>query len=218
MKRRTSKPERRTSKDTAATRVPDSTFGVQVWKFGVRSAAFTAALRLILLCLLWHLAVCAPAAHAQGTGFSEYDVKAVTLFKFVQFIKWPPAGGTQFTIGVVGNDPFGGALDRAIQGESVGGKKLAIKRARRVEDLKDCQVVFVPASERANVAAIVASLAGKNILTVGEHEGFAKQGGAIGFTSGGGKVGFEINHGAARSAGLEISSRLLKLAGRVVGP
>lgn len=164
------------------------------------------------------LALLPPPARAQ---FGEYEVKAAFLVNFTQFVKWPAAAfadaGAPFAIGILGDDPFGGALEKIAQTRTVAGRKIVIRRGRRAEELRNCQVVFVPASERANGAAIVASLAGTHILIVGEHDGFVKQGGAIGFTSGGGKVGFEINHGAARSAGLEISSRLLKLAGRVLG-
>ena len=154
--------------------------------------------------------------------FGEYEVKAAFLANFTQFVKWPAAAfseaGAPFAIGILGNDPFGGALEKIAQTRTVAGRKIVIRRGRRAEELRNCQVVFIAKSERANGAAIVASLAGTHILTVGEHDGFVKQGGTIGFTSGGGKVGFEINNGAARSAGLEISSRLLKLAGRVLGP
>ena len=115
----------------------------------------------------------------------------------------------------MGDDPFGGVLEKTIQGEVVNGRKLAVKRARTVADLKGCQIVFVSNSEHGNLTAILPALAAANVLTVGEQEGFVKQGGAIGFTAGGEKVRFEINNAAAQRAGLEISARLLKLASRV---
>ena len=62
---------------------------------------------------------------------------------------------------------------------------------------------------------VLAALAGTNILTVGENEGFVKQGGVIGFAAGGDKMRFEINTGAAQRNGVEISSRLLNLASKV---
>ncbi len=154
-------------------------------------------------------------ARAESAAYDEYEVKAAFLFNFVQFVKWPAAPGGQLLIGILGDDPFGGALDKIIKGETVAGRKLAIKRSHKADDLKGCQVVFVAGSERANVGGILASLTGANVLTVGETEGFVKQGGAIGFSSGGEKVRFEINNGAAQRAGMEISSRLLKLASRV---
>jgi hypothetical protein len=47
---------------------------------------------------------------------------------------------------------------------------------------------------------------------VSEVEDFLEQGGAVQFVPDGNKVRFEINLGAARRSGLNISSKLLSLA------
>lgn len=138
---------------------------------------------------------------------TEYDLKAAFLVNFVQFVKWP--GSASATVGILGDDPFEGKLQKVLHG------KLGIRRSRRPEDLKNCQIIFISKSERGNVGAILSSLEGANVLTVGDMEGFARQGGIIGLTMDGDRVRFEINTAAARRAGLEISSRLLKLASRV---
>ncbi len=168
----------------------------------------SALVEVLLAAAVWQLG-CGGVALCGQTA-SEYDLKAAYLYNFVQFIKWP-AGGSG-TIGVLGDDPFGGKLETALQG------KLNVKRSRRPEDLRGCKVVFIANSERGSVAGILASLAGTNVLTVGECEGFVRQGGIIGFTMEGEKVRFEINTRAAQRGGLAISSRLLKLASRVVSP
>lgn len=163
---------------------------------------------LLLAAAAWLLG-CGSVALCGQTA-SEYDLKAAYLYNFVQFVKWP-AGGSG-VVGVLGDDPFGGKLEAALQG------KLSVKRSRKVDDLRNCKVVFIANSERGSVAGILASLAGTSVLTVGESDGFAKQGGIIGFTMEGEKVRFEINTRAAQNGGLAISSRLLKLASRVVNP
>ena len=183
--------------------------------FGGRKALLGPVIRLLLLGAVGTVGPGRREVRAESSAYSEYEVKATFLFHFVQFIKWPSASGSQMTIGILGDDPFGGALDKIIQGESVDGRKLVIKRSRRVDDLKGCQIVFIANSAQGGINANLAGLAGTNALTVGEQEGFVKQGGMIGFTSGGEKVRFEINTAAAQRAGIEISSRLLKLASRV---
>jgi hypothetical protein len=156
-------------------------------------------IRLLLLCLCWQF-VCGGKLQAEPLA-PEYAAKAASLALFPDYIKWPAVGGSPITVGILGDDPFDGALD-----------KLNPKRSKRIEDLKDCQVIFVAKSEQGNVSAILESLGAAAILTVGESEGFAKQGGVIGFVLDGDKVRFEINTGAARRAGLGIDLRLLKLA------
>lgn len=141
---------------------------------------------------------------AQALEAPEYDLKAGYLAKFPDFIKWPAPGGP-ITVGILGEDPFGAAL----------GGVMKVKRSKRVEDLKGCQIIFISKSEQGNVPGIIAALAGTNIMTVGDADGFVKQGGVLGFVMDGGRVRFEINTGAAKRAGLEISSRLLKLASKV---
>jgi len=158
----------------------------------------------LLFCTMWGFELWGREARAEGTAAPEYAVKAAFVAKFPQFVKWPSGAGS-ITVGVLGDDPFGGALDGLVK----------VRRSKRVEDLKGCQIIFIARSEQGNIGEILSSLAGSNVLTVGESEGFAKQGGVIGFTREGDKVRFEINTGAARRGGLTIDSRLLQLAARV---
>ncbi|MDQ3624574.1 MAG: YfiR family protein [Verrucomicrobiota bacterium] len=145
---------------------------------------------------------------------SEYDVKAAFIANFVKFVRWPagalPDANAPLTIGILGNDPFGGALDRSVHEQSAGGRKMNVRRGRRVEDLRGCQVVFIGSSV-GNLGQTLAALPG-NVLTISDIPGFTRQGGMIGFVMEGDKVGFEINSANAQRAGLEITSRLLRLA------
>ena len=50
------------------------------------------------------------------------------------------------------------------------------------------------------------------VLTVGEHVQFSRLGGVIAFIRDGNRVRFEINLDAADRAGLQVSSKLLRLA------
>ncbi len=165
------------------------------------------------LVVLGSFATLAPPARAQ---YSEYEVKAAFLANFTQFAKWPATAlgdpGAPFSIGILGDDPFGGALEKLVRGQTVSGRKIVIHRGRSAEDLRACQVVFISKSERARVADSLAALQGGCILTVGETDQFTRQGGVIGFQMQGDKVRFEINASAAQRSKLELSSRLLKLA------
>jgi hypothetical protein len=118
-------------------------------------------------------------------------------------------------IGVLGDDPFGGALEQTLRDESRDDHKLSIKRSREMEDLKDCQMLFVSNSENAHVSEILAKLNGRPILTVSDIAGFAKHGGVINFYRSENRLRFEINPEVARQDGLQISSQLLEL-GKIV--
>ncbi|CAN5860358.1 hypothetical protein BH11VER1_BH11VER1_19520 [soil metagenome] len=166
-------------------------------------------------CLLAAISCMALPARAESP-FTEYEVKAVFLFNFVQFVKWPSASfsdtSTPFVIGILGSDPFGKTLENTLRGESVEGRKLTLRRAQRVEDLAGCHVIYVSQSEEGRLGEILNSLRSTTVLTVSDISQFCRQGGMIGFVIEDGKVRFEIKSGTAKNAGLQISSRLLKLA------
>jgi YfiR/HmsC-like len=142
---------------------------------------------------------------------SEYDLKAAFVTSFVQFVNWPGGSGAPITIGILGDDPFRGGLEK-----QAGLQSISIRRSRRIEDLKSCNVIFVARSERGRTAEIASALGNAPVLTIGDYDNFAREGGMIGFYLDGGKVRFEINQGAAKRAGLGLSSKLLRL-GRIVG-
>lgn len=168
-----------------------------------RRLLWAAIARPLFFCVFWQFVICGFEIQAQ-VPTPEYVSKAKFLATISDYVKWPGTGGSPITVGIIGEDAFDGALDN-----------LSVKRSKRIEDLKDCQIIFIAKSERGNVSAILASLEGTNILTVGESEGFAKQGGVIGLVMEGDKVRSEINTSAARRAGLGIDLRLLKIAAHV---
>lgn len=153
---------------------------------------------------------------AQTVRASEYQVKAVFLFNFAQFVDWPPEAFADslapLVIGVVGDDPFGPLLEATVRGETVHARSLEIRRYRRTDDLSTCHVLFISRSETARLAGILAALQGQPILTVSDDEDFARRGGVVGFVTESGKIRFRINLEAARAARLTISSKLLRLA------
>jgi len=158
------------------------------------------------------------ANRAQGEASKEYQVKAAFLFNFAQFVEWPTNTFTNteepFTIGILGADPFGQALDDTVQGETIQKHKMLIRRSPRIEDLQSCQIVFICKSEKTRVTEIMSKL-GTRILTVSEVQGFTSHGGVINFYLEGSKVRFEINPVSARHEGLKISSQLLSV-GKVI--
>ena len=145
---------------------------------------------------------------------TEFDVKAAFLFNFTKFVEWPPsafaAPDSPMNICVVGRDPFGRALDEIVQGERVGGRRVAVERLSAMPPPKTCQLVYIDA-EGKEVSKLLAS-AGPGVLTVGEGDDFLRDGGIIGFVIENHRVRFDINQAAAENAALKLSSKLLSVA------
>ena len=156
---------------------------------------------------------------AQSASSREYQVKAVFLFNFAQFVEWPTNAFSQaqtpLVIGVLGEDPFGAYLDDTVRGEKVNNRSLVVERYRRAEEIKTCHVLFISRSEADRLAEILANLKGRNILTVGDAESFAERGGMIRFATEKNKLRLKVNLEAVKAANLTISSKLLRSAGIV---
>ena len=144
----------------------------------------------------------------------EYQVKAAFLLNFTRFIEWPPgafAGAAgPFAICILGTDPFGKALDDIVEGEAVGAHKLTVRRISEAPAPKTCQMLFIGPGEK-EVSRTLETLE-PGVLTVGEEDGFARDGGVIEFVLDQRRVRFDINVPAAVRAGLKLSSRLLSVA------
>lgn len=161
------------------------------------------------------------AGTARGEPSREYQVKAAFLYNFVQFVEWPQEAFARpdepLTIAVLGEDPFGGALEEVVRGQRLRGRPLVVRRARSTADLEGCQVVFVSRSETPRLPEVIGALQDRPVLSVSEIPGFAQRGGIINFYRQGSRVRFEINPAAARSDHLRLSSELLSV-GTIVGP
>lgn len=143
----------------------------------------------------------------------EYEVKAAFVYNFTRFVQWPQARASgPLDICVMGEDPFGSALDEAVENKHVGGRPIAVTRLSETDTASACEVLFISSSEHDRVERIVETLADSPVLTVGDVEDFAERGGMINLTERGSHVRFEINVDALERAGLRASSRLLRLA------
>jgi len=149
----------------------------------------------------------------------EYQVKAVFLYNFAQFVLWPATAFTNasepFQIGVLGNSPFDKALEETVRGETIQGRQIVVVHASHVEKVAGCQVLFVCKSEAGHLNQVFQKLDSKPVLTVSEDASFIQHGGIINFYREGPKVRFEINPDAADKNGLKLGSQLLSV-GKIV--
>jgi hypothetical protein len=156
---------------------------------------------------------------AQAPKTTEYQVKAAYLANFPKFVEWPAtvARSESFNICVLGQDPFGVALDAAVAGETIDRIPIAAKRISRPQDALDCRVLFISSSEDSQWNAILASLKTLSVLTVSDMREFARRGGIVQFVLDENRVRFEVNLAATGPPGLKLRSALLKLAITVRG-
>ena len=179
--------------------------------------------RLICGLLLAGALLTAPTRRATADERSarEFEVKAAFLFHFPEYAEWPaeafPRPDSPLIIGVVGrDDPFSGALERAVRDKRVKGRSIVIVHYAGVAALGACHVLFV-CDDQAEALDSILQKAGSGTLTVSDLDSFTDKGGLVRFFPEDNKVRFEVNLDVLRRSRLRISSQLLKLA-KIVHP
>lgn len=145
----------------------------------------------------------------------ESEVKVTLLYKFIKFIEWPKKvfleDSDAFNFCILGENPFGDALD-LIKGKKVDHKTMVIQKCHDLEEVDKCHILYISSSEENRLMDILKSINGLSILTVGDMRKFSQNGGIINFYMENDTVRFEINIDAVNRSGLNISSKLLRLA------
>jgi hypothetical protein len=146
----------------------------------------------------------------------EHAVKAAMLAKLVKYVEWPkarfPEKDAPFVVGILGSDPFGRRIDRALAGVRYQGHPVRVRRYVRPVGIQEAHVLFVPSEAAHWLELVLERVRERNVLVIGESPHFAALGGALGFYREQKNIRFEVNPNAARRAGLKIDSSLLKLA------
>jgi hypothetical protein len=144
----------------------------------------------------------------------EDKVQAAFIYKFIQFIQWPPEierQSNKFKIGIYGKSNMQELL-QTFSGEKVNERLLEIHPVDDLSDVKKCHILFISPSEASKLDEILEALKGSSVLTISRMESFANKGGMINFFIKKERVRFEINPESAKNAGLKISSKLLKVS------
>jgi len=146
----------------------------------------------------------------------ESEVKAVLLFHLTRFVTWPQTtftnDATPFVIGVLGPDPFDGALDVVVKGEKVGSHPITIVRANTARALTNCQIVYVSPEAREPLPKIFDTWKTAPTLTIGEAGDFISRGGMMRFKkSADRKVRVEIDLDRVRRNSITVSAQLLRV-------
>jgi hypothetical protein len=182
---------------------------------GAWRAVLSRASRLGWLLALVNMALAAAPSMVPAAKAPEYAIKAAYLFNFTHFVEWPSnafaSAAAPLVIGVLGDDPFGAALDQAVKDRTAQGRALQIRRIKQIGEVGGCHILFVCASESKRLPEVLAAAHQRNVLSVSDLDRFAEQGGVISFYTENNKVRFRINLSAAERAGTRISSQLLRL-------
>lgn len=152
----------------------------------------------------------------RGQAVEEHQLKAAVLYNLAKFVDWPPntfrAAGDPIVTCILGDSPFGRSLERELNGKSIEDRRFVVRRVSETGQAGGCHILIVSTTERKRWRSALSEIKTSGVLTVGEADGFASDGGVVNLKLESGKVRIQINVQAAEREGLRISSRLLSLA------
>jgi hypothetical protein len=154
-------------------------------------------------------------ATADGPA-SEYAVKTAMVYKITKFVSWPESAfdleDAPLKICVARGGSFARHM-KSLEGRKVGRHPIEIvtfKEAGAVS--QQCQVLVISRKEAKQAQQLLLAVAARPVLTIGDSDGFAEQGGIIGLEIRQSHVSFAINVDASHDVGLDINTQLLQLA------
>ncbi len=153
-----------------------------------------------------------PRAYAQ----SEDQVMAAFLYNFARYVEWPKdafdGSDSPVEICMLGSRDFSSVVAKIVSGKKVGHRPVVVTDQDDLAASTSCHILFVGPDATSKREKIFDVLGRESVFTVADSEGFASAGGVANFLRVDKRIRFEINANAAKTAGLKISSRLLRLA------
>lgn len=144
----------------------------------------------------------------ENSGGKDYELKANFLYRFVDYVYWKNQSKNQtFSIAVLEESPITNTLLSMSKN-----KKMLIKEYKHLNDIRSCNILFVPYNCSIPIETIISEFSGKPVLIVTEQNGYGKKGAQMNFVMVDNKLKFEVNLKAINKSGIGISSFLLQHA------
>jgi hypothetical protein len=143
-------------------------------------------------------------------------IKAAFVVNFLSFTEWPrsklAAPPAPLVVAVINDKEFAALIAGLLAGRTVAGRTVVIKVVSGAEAARDAHAVFIPTSEARALPAILRELSTSPVLTIGDTDGFARDGVALNLYTLDRRIRIEANSTAAARAGLRLSANLMRLA------
>lgn len=140
--------------------------------------------------------------------------KGALIYQFTRYISWG-SFGNQFDIEVVGSSAVTPVLKEISVKKKVDDKAINVKQVE-AGSTGSPQIIFIPANQKDQLAAVLAKVGSKPILVITESAGSAEQGAGINFVKQGDKVQFELNKTVLKKLGISPDLNLERLASKVL--
>ncbi len=157
-----------------------------------------------------------PVAHAEDADVKFDKVKAALIFKFINFVTWPEeafeSDDTPLLICIVENRTIYNELKKSARKLRTASRPVEITFKKEGDPLKSCHIIFIDESVSRKFYGRFNELHRSFVLTIGDDEKFAREGGIIRISENNNRPDLEVNIDSAKDSKLTISSQVLKLS------
>jgi len=138
----------------------------------------------------------------------EYEKKSLFLYNFTKLVEWPiEYNGTEFVIGVVGDEQWVKQLQGFMAQKKVSGKKIIVEKYKKGARYN---VVYVPSSEMGAFSVVKNAVKKTKALLVTDD---AAPGTHISFMLDQDKVRYLVDKVAIEKAGMKVGQELMRYSG-----
>jgi hypothetical protein len=146
-------------------------------------------------------------------------IKAMTaayLYNFMLFTEWENKNNSEIRLCVVGDNTLGQSLYE-LEGKQIKSYKTVVKDLTINDSTTDCDLLFISSElDEKTVASIVDDVKVSPVLTVSDSQYASKTDVMISLFVEKHRLAFAIDKNQAEHAGIKFSSKLLRLASRVI--
>lgn len=170
----------------------------------------------LLAWVFWLSSPLALAISLEDVKEAELQVRAQFVYNFANFVEWPDAAFVQekspIKVCLFGNVNFAPYL-YTYSGTLIGRRPLLVSRATNFDEIREgCHILYVGEDERVKLPTFWQQIQYVYVLSVGERNEFADQGGIINILRTRDRLQFDVNIENALGNGLFLDSDLLALA------
>jgi hypothetical protein len=167
----------------------------------------------------------AGAGHARAddapTEAAELELKAAYLYKFANFVEWPPDAfrdtSQPIVIGVMGADALAAQLDALVQDKVVRGRGFVVRSLPPGGDARAVHILYMGEIRRDAAQAALLAVQGSHVLTVSDRRRGNAGGAMVGLVWVNQRLRFEVSMPAVQRSRLRLSALMLTAAYRVQG-
>jgi hypothetical protein len=147
-------------------------------------------------------------------AIDEATMKTAYLYNFTKFIQWPDEQRTTLRLCIMGETQLSKSLD-SLTGKQVRNMQISVRSAVTLQNIPQCDLVFVPAGYRQPLERVRQMVNNYPILIVTESSETLPKGTMVALILNDDRIFFEIDLSATRQLGLQVSAKMLQLARKV---